>query len=228
MLVNHYFMIFGYQSIKVELIRCTEKPLELIKEACKVYMKKDNINDDICKRLIDMNHTSVFEHVVFTFKISGASRAFLAQITRHRIGSFSSGSQHYQLYTDSDSVMGLEIYQDEDVAIHLCAANALYKRLISEGVPREEARMILPNCMVNDLVWTVNARSLINFLNLRLCSRNVYEMRVVAHQVWFLAMIKFPEIFDFVGPDCLMSKCRQGNMRCKDGFKRDLGAAGEV
>ena len=47
------------------------------------------------QKLNDFGHASPIEHASFTFGIEGVSRTFLAQVTRHRIASFSVQSQRY-------------------------------------------------------------------------------------------------------------------------------------
>ena len=98
--------IKGYSDIDIQLIGATGNPLELMARVTVITMKK-NFEDNGCdntekkiKYLITANHTSPLEHVNYTFQIKEATRSFLAQITRHRIASYTSGSQHYQDYRD--------------------------------------------------------------------------------------------------------------------------------
>lgn len=55
-----------------------------------------------------------------------------------------------------------------------------YQKLISAGVAREMARMVLPVCQYTQFYWTVNARSLMNFLALRLDEHAQFEIREYA------------------------------------------------
>ena len=214
--------IRDYEEIDVRLLRATENPLQLIKQATAITMKKDfetgeGISDNICKNLYHMNHQSLLEHIGYTFLIVGASRSFLAQITRHRISSFTSGSQHYQDYGNYGFTVNTKDITEGsifDMEMMAKACMDLYQRLLSEGLPKEEARQILPGGMENNLLWTVNARSLANFLNLRLCHRNVKEMQIVAWKILSLSIGHFPELFNFVGPDCFIKECTQKGMSC--------------
>ena len=61
------------------------------------------------QRLNDVGHASPIEHASFTFGIEGVSRTFLAQVTRHRIGSFSVQSQRYVRLEDFRYVIPPEI-----------------------------------------------------------------------------------------------------------------------
>lgn len=200
-----------YDDTEVRLLWATPDPLGVVSTALKITMKKDFLDGKplgakIIPSVLAMGHTSVFEHVLYSFVILGASRSFLAQITRHRIASYTSGSQHYQVYSDYGSrghsgVVGDEVYQ---AAIqHSMGA---YDQLIDNGHPPYEARQVLPNAMENNLVFTLNARSLVNFLSLRLCKRNTAEIADVAGKIETLLLDHFPELFGHVGPPCVMLK----------------------
>lgn len=218
--------IKGYSDIEVLLLRQTEAPRELVEMALNITMKQDFgvKNKDLSgliKSIIEMNHTSPLEHVGYTFLIKGASRSFLAQITRHRMSSFTSGSQHYQNYFGYNFRVSDKYKDNPKIKEAAKQAIKLYADLIHDGIPKEEARQILPNGMENNLLYTVNARSLMNFLNLRLCERNTEEIRTVAKKIYNLVQPTLPELWDNVGPDCYMfGKCSQGKMKCKDGYRR--------
>jgi len=63
----------------------------------------------------------------------------------------------------------------------------------------EKARYILPNASYISAYWTINARSLINFINLRVCVRALPEMREFAMEVLKIVRGVYPEIFDKIG-----------------------------
>lgn len=92
--------------MKVTLIQHTPEPEKLIAAAAKLCYSDsscENIMDGLdeektinfVKMLSDLGHESPIEHISFTFGIEGVSRSLLAQITRHRIASFSVQSQRY-------------------------------------------------------------------------------------------------------------------------------------
>tara|TARA_B100001964_G_C14237440_1_gene603194 strand:+ start:1216 stop:1884 length:669 start_codon:yes stop_codon:yes gene_type:complete len=216
-----------YNDVRVTLRWHTQNPIKVVCEAAGITMKRNFDFKDVVEskkmiaRLLTMKHTSVFEHVVFGFFIDGASRAFLAQVTRHRMCSYTSGSQHYQdhqnfsyLYPNGLSENGKKRF-DELVR----KINEEYTVMKNAGLDISEARMLLPNACCNKLLVTINARSLVNLFELRLCNRNVMEMRIVVHKIYNLVMAVFPELFGFVGPSCFMDKkCNQGSMKCEKGY----------
>ena len=149
--------------------------------------KNDNFN--LLINTIEMNHQSILEHVNVTYAIEGASRSFLAQITRHRLFSFLSASQHYMDYSDmADFVVPVEIQEQGPTYVkeylEACKKSILeYKSLIDKGIDHSVARQVLPNGMKNQLIITGNLRQWKNFLNLRLCGRNTSEIEYVAHLI---------------------------------------------
>jgi thymidylate synthase (FAD) len=94
----------------------------------------------------------------------------------------------------------------------------VYEYLIDTlSIKPEEARQVLPNACTVNFMWTINARSLVEFLNKRMCKRNVEEMRVFADKLYTLCMEWFPELFQHVGPQCkMLGRCRQGRMRAEE------------
>jgi thymidylate synthase (FAD) len=205
-----------YDDMEITMLRSTDNPIEMISMAVSITIKEnpdDSFDGRIIKELVKMNHTSVLEHIVYTFLLKNTSRSFLAQITRHRMASYTSGSQHFQDYSDRPMIVHPD-YKDE-MGPYLDAINRDYKRLINIGVPHEEARQVLPNASANSLLWTINARSMINFLNLRLCYRNTAEIQVFAEQLRSKLIDHFSELWSHIGPDCFMSgKCSQGKKTC--------------
>lgn len=208
---------------KVSVVWATSSPAHVVKLAAahatfaKPMLASESLKPGIVKYLLHAGHTSVFEHAVIEFNLSQVSRSFLAQITRHRMGSFMSASQHYQDYRDYPCFISGELTPTQRKVMDdgLEHAYHTYETLVDMGVKPEEARQVLPNAAAINLLWTVNARSLINFFNLRLCERNVMEMRLAAQEVYVLACAWFPELFEHVGPDCYMHHtCRQGSMAC--------------
>lgn len=207
-------------SIKVSLLRNTESPADIVGTAAAITTKSDlatplsPMNSKGHKYLLDADHTSLLEHVSYTFLLEGVSRSFLAQVTRHRMSSFTSGSQHYQDYTSYPCVVSKEIVSDDVTIYAMHITYASYNKLTAQGVPKEEARQVLPNASTVNIMWTINARSLVNFLKLRLCKRNVMETRIVATRILKIVRDHYPELFNHVGPQCFMDQCKQGFMRC--------------
>ena len=215
---DNHMNLRSYNQMLVETIQQPEMPGVLVQLALRMTMRQDYdekhgaLSSSLGEYLIEAAHLSPLEHISYTFKVEGVSRSFLAQITRHRIGSFTAGSQHYQDYRDYPCAV--DDPKDTAMAQALMQAFQQYENLIDRGVPQEEARQALPNAACVNLLWSVNVRALINFLQQRLCYRNCKEIQVFANKVLNLVSSNFPEIFNHVGPSCYTGKCMQGKLAC--------------
>lgn len=184
-------------------------------------LDRQNDNFDLLENTIKMNHQSIMEHVTVSYAIQGASRSLLAQITRHRLFSFLSASQHYMDYSDmADFVVPVEIEEQgpEYVKEYLLACKKSieeYKSLIDKGIDHSVARQVLPNGMRNQLIITGNLRQWMNFLNLRLCGRNTSEIEYIAYLIKEDLKTYVPTIAKYMAPDCVVrGRCTQGKMCC--------------
>ena len=190
-------------------------PLELLGLACETTMKQDpelkETPGKLIKYLISAKHMSVFEHLVYTFFIKGASRSFMSQITRHRVASYTVSSQHYQDYQEYPAVLEAPNAIMENSINY---SKATYVQLLEQGVSKEEARQVLPNAISTNILMTANARSLENIIKQRRCKRNVTEMVVVVNKMRDLLVDHCPEIFSRFVTYCESDRCNQGKMKC--------------
>lgn len=238
---------------KVTLLSHTPDPEKLVAAAAKLCYSSsspqtlmDGLTPEKTQRFLDMlqalGHESPIEHVSFTFGIEGVSRSFLAQITRHRIASYSVQSQRYVREKDFSYVTPPEIAQiPEALALYektmaqigesYDALAALLKEkhmksLMQEGLDEktaaakaekmaiEDARFVLPNACDTQMVVTMNARSLLNFFRHRCCNRAQWEIREVAYQMLRLVYEVAPTIFQNAGAPCVSGTCPEGKMSC--------------
>lgn len=214
-----------YQDMTVELMQSTPYPSTMVALAQSITMRSDNASEikDLthsqAKFLVDAEHMSLFEHVVYTFLIQGVSRSFLAQVTRQRTASPTSGSQHYQDYSDYPCTVHSDALSGPFDLVHdaLTLSYGAYRELV-KVMPTEEARQVLPNAACVNYLWTIDARNLFYFLRQRLCNRNVTEMRVFANRVLSLVRSHFPELFKLAGPQCYKGDCKQGFLQCQEKY----------
>ena len=179
----------------------------------------------ILKALTTMGHTSLLECADFAFIISGASRVFLAQITRHRVSSFTSQSQQYQDHSDFPYLTPKSI--DEDPYAKDCYdtimkdINSAYEYL-KDRVGKDDARYCLPGAARNDLYMKINLRELVTvIMPQRLCRRNTPETKLILG-LMIKAMIDagFEDCVRFGGCSCITEgHCNQGRMSCKAPYK---------
>lgn len=163
-------------------------------------------------------HESVAEHATFSFLIEGISRVTLAQLTRHRLASFSVQSQRY-CGADLDLVIPESIKRNDML---LGEAQALadeverfYHGAISLGVPPEDARYFTLQAGKTRLVMTMNIRELRHFFALRTCSRAQWEIRQMATEMMRMCKDAAPELFFDAGPGCVRGACPEGDRSCR-------------
>lgn len=210
--------IIDYNEINVQLLRSTEKPEEILAVALDLPMCKTpkwvNLLKEKLERVISAGHTSCLEFIDYTFLISGVSKSIVGQLTRHRIASFSSTSQHYQLFSSNGFTLNKK-YLSISGGKFLSDAEKLYDEMISTGVPKEEARQYLPTSSSQSILLKINARSLSNLFSLRLCGRNCLEFIIIAQKMRKLVEKHYPGLWQITGyPDCVFNKCKQGKMSC--------------
>ena len=178
--------------MRVTVIAATQSPMDVIGIAAGMCYGKPEPSPKRVRRCAEAGHMSVFEHASATFIVEGISRACLAQLTRHRIASYSVTSQRYCEVGGNDwcvvppSVVGT----DAEARFRAQASDAMwsYQAAIDEGAKFEDARYLLPEATKTSLVMTINARSLQDFLTLRLDSHAQWEIRSLAAEVEWVLM----------------------------------------
>ena len=203
--------------MKVELIRYTSDADALGGEAAAICT---NYHDEgrALRGAMASGHESVIEHASFTFRVEGVSRALLAQITRHRLASFSVQSQRYVDMSKMPYVVPpsidenynlLEAYTDLMERIR-----KFYQDAVDWGIKAEDARFALPNACCTQFLMTMNARELRHFFGLRCCNRAQWEIRELADRMLELCKEAAPELFKNAGPGCVRGRCQEGKRGC--------------
>ena len=177
--------------------------------------EEKNLSRSLIADLFRSGHTSTFEHVSFTFGIDGLSRVASHQLVRHRLASFSQQSQRYvRMSPDPNAVIIPPSIQANPEALSLFTESVrksqeTYAQLNALGIPKEDARFILPHGHSTRLVMTMNARELHHFFSLRLCRRAQWEIHELARRMLALCREVAPVIFDMAGPSCIFGKCSE-------------------
>lgn len=216
--------------IHCELINYTPNPEKTIATAGKlcysnsnIYKLLDSLNEDAIEqfinKLMEMGHESPLEHVTFTFAIEGVSRTLTHQLVRHRIASYSQQSQRYVNESNFEYIVPPSIAKNQRSISKftnlMTSINRVYNELIDAGIPKEDARYILPNATETKTIVTFNVRSLLHFFSLRCCNRAQWEIRILANLM--LAEVKkvAPLLFKKAGSACKQKGyCPEGKMSC--------------
>lgn len=242
-------------KLKVKLLSHTPDADKLVAAAAKLCYSASDVDtlmdgltadkvETMCQKLADLGHESPIEHASYTFAVEGVSRALLAQLTRHRIASYSVQSQRYVDKSDFDYIvppaieeLGGMVRGEYEYVMRRLHASYDYlwielmkyhaAELIGKGYTEEEAvakaqklanedaRFVLPNACNTRIIFTMNARSLHNFFRLRCCNRAQWEIRALADEMLRLCREVSPALFRHAGPSCAVTgKCSEGAMCC--------------
>lgn len=224
------------KQLHVELIAHTPIPEQVCALGAKLCYAKADVaalrekvsaqdQSAFLERIMESGHLSVLEHASFTFAVEGISRVLLAQLTRHRIASFSVQSQRYVSLAENFSYIippAIKALGDEAVARYedqMAQMHAWYTQwqqdLGAKGESsNEDARFVLPNACETRLIVTMNARELMHFFELRCCQRAQWEIRALAEEMLRLCRQSAPVLFANAGPGCVRGACPEGGKSC--------------
>lgn len=204
--------------MNVTLIRYTPEPDKLCGEAAAICTGYTGDPLKALRGALESGHESVAEHACFTFRIEDVSRVLLAQLTRHRLASFSVQSQrHCGISYNMAMPESVRNASSHVYDAFLDAVESSYKAydwLIENGIPAEDARMVAPEGEMTELVMTMNARELRHFFSLRCCNRAQWEIRELAWRMLKEVYVVAPELFKDAGPGCLRGPCPEGKRSC--------------
>ena len=189
--------------MKVTLVQATPNPIETIAEIASICYDSDPKNPmALVKHLYNNGHMSVMEHIYFTFKIEGISRACSHQLVRHRHCSFTQRSQRYCSEDGFEFVTPLTV--DELLfAPDMECIKVWYESYQELGVPNEDARYILPNACATSLYLSCNLRELIHMANERLCTRAQWEIRDLVKE---MCLLVDPQLQFMLVPKCMSGR----------------------
>ena len=207
--------------MKVTLLNATPNAENHIVEVARISSsgkdKKSN-PEGLLNYLIKHKHWSPFEHGHVTFEIE-TSKAIGIQLIRHRSFSFQEFSQRYQdvnrfgdifepielraqcednrqssteVINPTIAYKGNDLTAQDLIEKHLENSQHLYKRLLDNGVAREQARMVLPLATTTKIHMTGSIRSWIHFLELRDDSHAQKEIQMVAKEIKNIFIKEFP------------------------------------
>ena len=204
----------------VELMAVTPNGEDVIERACRTcYLSFHRYDppksaEELIQKVIKKRHHSVLEHASATFRIRGGSRVFTHELVRHRFISPSQESQRYVCYADKPNrkkTKDYEIVTPRTIAQAelpgkvknaadlygeaIASCYGLYEELLDAGVPPEDARYVLPNATVSEIVITANFRELRHFFCVRTNPRAHWEIREIAVEMLKIMKKEAPIVF---------------------------------
>ncbi|MBQ3330831.1 MAG: FAD-dependent thymidylate synthase [Ruminococcus sp.] len=199
-----------------------------------------DFNELYCKKyslatleaMISLPHPTLQKFGVINVVVVGASRRFLAQITRHQNEvKFMSASLQYSDYSgDADFVVPYELIDDMRSAAYLtqCQQAMLeYEKLIAYGVNNDAAGYAMPQGLRNVLIISATPYQWKHMIGQRTCRRNTDETRYVMLKIWENLYELSPVLFapETTGPFCQQSTCKEGKMTCGKPISKALTPA---
>jgi thymidylate synthase (FAD) len=183
--------------------------------------------------MVNLPHPTLQKFGVVNAVVVGASRRFLAQITRHQNEvKYMSASLQYSDYSgEADFVVPYEILGDaakEASYIKNCAsAMEAYVAAVKDGVSNDSAGYMAPQGLRNILIISATPYQWKHMIGQRTCRRNTVETRYVMLRIWEQLYEINPALFspETSGPFCMRDKCREGVMSCADAMDKCLKPA---
>ncbi len=163
-----------------------------------------SLGDERDLRLIDKvlssGHKSVIEHQVFSLAFDNVSVLVEQFVIEARLASYTVKSRRYVDFSDAGYVVpeGLDDVQRAMYDAAMCARFSDYEKLMALGVPKEDARFLLPYCLRSNFFMTVNARELIALICAMLLGRGrqYCEIRALGGQLKRQFDALYPGVID--------------------------------
>lgn len=196
-------------ELKVELLAVTPDAQLLIEKCardCYDSLDKMKLGSKLVQGCVKRGHLSILGHAQATFRVSGVSRSLTHQLVRHRIACFSQRSQRYVKESDFDYVIPEKVKDNAsamlDYEFVMRTIEGAYARLVKKGIPKEDARFVLPNACASVINVSMNFQALLGFFKLRLDKHAQWEIRRMSEEMWNLIRPHAPQVFN---QECLES-----------------------
>lgn len=177
---------------------------------------------DLAESLVSFPHPTIQKLGVINVVIVGASRRFLAQITRHQNEvKFVSASLQYSDYSDDAGfLIPYEILEQGDGAVKKYLLDCKeemekYKEVTREVNDHDVAGYMAPQALRNVLIVSATPYQWKHMIGQRTCKRNTVETRYVMLKIWQCFYEMNQIFFKNAGPFCMNGKCKEKKMSCK-------------
>ncbi len=199
----------GFVSL-VDMMGGDQRVLDAARVSTGSTSKGESKDEGLINYLMEHKHSTPFEKIVFEFHVRAP--IFVArQWFRHRIGSFNEESARYKeldfktyipeefrkqskINVQASSEEKFTMAENIDLSLLLDEgyknAYEIYKELLDKGAARELARLIMPVGVYTEFYWTVNFRSLMNFLTLRNSDHAQFEIKEYASTIDYMLSLK--------------------------------------
>jgi thymidylate synthase (FAD) len=195
-------------GLEVELVAMTPEPEKVIEQAGRTcYLSFDRMEEDsaadFIRRLIKVGHESPLEHAYATFRIHNCSRAMTHQLVRHRLMAISQQSQRYVDEEQFSYVIpeNLPVEFREDFRRDMRTIQQMYRKWRDRGLKKEDARFVLPNACVSEIVVSADFREWRHIFKLRTSPKAQWEIRKACGLMLAILKDRAPACFDDIAID---------------------------
>jgi len=163
------------------------------------YTDVNAVRDVLQSEGASFDSKTLLDHVAYMFEIEDCSRVTTHQLVRHRVASYDQESQRFSSAsregfvsppTVASNQAAMKVYDDALKVVY-----EAFERMTALGVPKEDARYVLPNAIKTKLVMTVYARSLMHIVWQRTALQAQWEIREVVTEMFRLAKEATPELW---------------------------------
>ena len=211
--------------------RLTQKGHRIAKMEDLQALYEKSFSNSTVAAIGSLPHPTVQKFAVITAAIVGASRRFLAQITRHQNEvKFMSASLQYSNYMgQADFAVPYEVLtapnEIRELYLNSCHNGMdCYGQLCSAGIGHDAAGYATPQGLRNVLIISATPYQWKHIIGQRVCRRNTDETRIVLLRIWQELYTLSPALFapDLAGPFCQRDRCLEGKMSCGQTLKVDM------
>ena len=226
--------VFDSEKMMVCAARLTQRghQIKSMEDFLKLYEK--NYGAELVESLVSLPHPTIQKLGVINVVIVGASRRFLAQITRHQNEvKFISASLQYSDYSDNAGfLIPYEILEQGEGAVRKYLSDCMeemkkYQEVTREVNDHDVAGYMAPQALRNVLLVSATPYQWKHMISQRTCKRNTVETRFVMLKIWQRLYALNQIFFKDAGPFCMKGKCQEKKMSCKYPIRKDM-APGEI
>ena len=188
--------------MNVKLLAVTKDAEDLIEYAARVCYQstgrcQPGASGKFIQRLISQGHESPLEHAYATFHISGCSRAMTHQLVRHRLMSVSQQSQRYVTEANFEYVLPPSVADKDknEYGKDMEVVRTMYAKWKERGLKNEDARFVLPNACVTEIVISANFREFRHIFKVRCARQAQWEIRLACCEMLKILAEKAPHVF---------------------------------
>ena len=216
------------EKIMVCAARLTQRGPQIKNLADFMALYERNYTQELVEDMTKLPHPTIQKFGAINAVVVGASRRFLAQITRHQNEvKFMSASLQYSNYRDeADFVVPYEIMEAGETAIRMYVnacndAMDAYIDITDMGIDHDAAGYAAPQSLRNVLIICATPFQWKHMIGQRICRRNTAETRYVMLRIWEQLYALNSTMFSMntTGAFCLQDRCKEGSMSCRESFE---------